>query len=406
MSAQPPASGDPFDPSRPVGESSISDEEWERFQRESEGAARLAAPAEPSARARMVTERLRRQDEERAARSRGRRNGPAQPDGWRTGPPTFAAEDRARRRRRWVTGVLAAAVVLVAGLTVAGELPGLPGGDPASRAGGPAGAEAGDGAVLPAETARPTRAPAVGGTVRPTRERPFAGSPAERWDSGADAIVLPSAKAVNGVSAARVAKGEALLKEFLVASNLDPKVLNGADPVKVLALLDPLQGVYVTDLKEGLRKPSADSDPKWTVTRFDSDEVGIIGHDIRVRGRMTVRRGDPGAAILTADYTFVYPLVSKNGRGEMTRTVVRRVVEAQVVDPVRWESTDGRIWIRDTKASFGNDACESTDGLVHPRFGSEPGAEPSPGATKSDPYDRSRSLSSEFGGACDVATRI
>ncbi|WP_157877340.1 hypothetical protein [Streptomyces odonnellii] len=39
MSAQPSASDDPSersDPSRPVGESSISEEEWEKFQRESE----------------------------------------------------------------------------------------------------------------------------------------------------------------------------------------------------------------------------------------------------------------------------------------------------------------------------------------------------------------------------------
>jgi hypothetical protein len=87
-------------------ESSIPDEEWARFQIESEGPARLAAPKEPSARARMVTERLRRADEE-AARQQGRarrwaRRGKApvqaEPDGWRAWPTQQAQK---RRSRLW-----------------------------------------------------------------------------------------------------------------------------------------------------------------------------------------------------------------------------------------------------------------------------------------------------------------
>ncbi|MEV4334467.1 hypothetical protein AB0K02_28735 [Streptomyces sp. NPDC049597] len=86
-------------------ESSISDEEWARFQIESEGPARLAAPKEPSARARMVTERLRRADEEATrqqsrARRLVRRGRPvqAQPDGWRAWPDR---QTRERRGRVW-----------------------------------------------------------------------------------------------------------------------------------------------------------------------------------------------------------------------------------------------------------------------------------------------------------------
>jgi hypothetical protein len=86
-------------------ESSIPDEAWEEFQRESEGPARLAAPKEPSARARMVTERLRREDEE-AARRHGKVRGwgrrrtqvRAEPDAWRAWP---SQQRQARRRRVW-----------------------------------------------------------------------------------------------------------------------------------------------------------------------------------------------------------------------------------------------------------------------------------------------------------------
>ncbi|WP_406302402.1 hypothetical protein OHA61_07810 [Streptomyces sp. NBC_00885] len=101
-------------------ESSIPDEAWEEFQRESEGPARLAAPKEPSARARMVTERLRREDEKAARQpgrvwrpgKRGRAQVRAEPEAWRAWPDR---QRQARRRRGrgllWV--VLAVVLVLL-----------------------------------------------------------------------------------------------------------------------------------------------------------------------------------------------------------------------------------------------------------------------------------------------------
>ncbi|MEU1026458.1 hypothetical protein ABZ366_31175, partial [Streptomyces sp. NPDC005904] len=52
----------------------IPDEVWEKFEKDSERDIRSSAPKEPSARARMVAERLRRLDEE-AAREQVRRAG-------------------------------------------------------------------------------------------------------------------------------------------------------------------------------------------------------------------------------------------------------------------------------------------------------------------------------------------
>jgi hypothetical protein len=104
-----------------VPESSISDEEWARFQLESEGPARLAAPKEPSARARMVTERLRRADAE-AARRQGRlrrwarRGKPveARPDGWREWPGRPQTAKPRRRARGFVWAGVVVVLVLLA----------------------------------------------------------------------------------------------------------------------------------------------------------------------------------------------------------------------------------------------------------------------------------------------------
>lgn len=92
--------------------SSIPDDAWEQFQRESEGPARLRAPKEPSARARIVAERLRRADEEAARQGLGRRRR-AEPDAWRA----WASRDRVHkpRSRAWglVWVVVAVGVALV-----------------------------------------------------------------------------------------------------------------------------------------------------------------------------------------------------------------------------------------------------------------------------------------------------
>ncbi|MFF7199669.1 MULTISPECIES: hypothetical protein [unclassified Streptomyces] len=92
--------------------SSIPDDAWEQFQRESEGPARLRAPKEPSARARIVAERLRRADEEAARQGLGKRRR-AEPDAWRA----WASRDRVHkpRSRAWglVWVVVAVGVALV-----------------------------------------------------------------------------------------------------------------------------------------------------------------------------------------------------------------------------------------------------------------------------------------------------
>lgn len=118
------------------GTAEITDDVWERFERDSLRDIRSSAPKEPSARARMVAERLRRLDEEAArqkaadSRALGRRRrkrraargegaaGAWRPDEWRaapTGPRRSARSERSRRV--WsvviVVGGMALAIVLL-----------------------------------------------------------------------------------------------------------------------------------------------------------------------------------------------------------------------------------------------------------------------------------------------------
>lgn len=380
--------------------SELPDDVWEQFTRDTERDIRSSAPKEPSARARMVTERLREQD------ARGET-----PPGWRTGPamgvPPGRAKSRAwgkemngraaRRRKLWAfIGVpLAAAVALVA--LKPSLLPGDPFGTGESGA-----AEA---SPLPDETAAPTAAPGASDPETPTLDRPFAGSPAERWADGEAGVVLPEAKAVGAVSEDRVEEALKLTKKLLVGANLDPRTVRGARPTAALSVLDPKQPELLDDLDTGLRSPSDEHDPVTLFSRFDPDEVRPAGDVIKTRGRMTFKKGTQGGVAVRADYTFVYPVVRADGPTEVARTIVRRVLDVELADPGRYEVTPGRLLLMNYDQEIGNSSCFVDDGYLHPEFPSSKSAGPDPSGPATDPYDRSRELERGDGGDCGTVTR-
>ncbi|MFG2475300.1 hypothetical protein [Streptomyces fagopyri] len=383
---QPERAGEPERPQEP----SVPDEVWERFIRDSERDIRASAPKEPSARARMVTERLRQQE------ARG-----VEPQGWRTGPAwqeMRKAEGRTARRRRLgaIIGVpLAVAVALVA------VRPSLLPGDPFGTSSGSSssGRASSDDAApvdeLPAETAAPTAAPsAAPGT--PTLDRPFAGSPAERYADGAAGIVVPEAKPVGSLGKEQVAQALRLTKELLVGADIDRGTLLGGRPRSALALLDPKQPKLLDHVNGWLRKPDVKHDPLWLFSRFDPHEVRLVGDVVKTRGRMTFKAGTRASVVIHTDYTFVYPLARADGKStEVARTIVRRVLDVEVSDPTKYRVTPGRLALLAYDANLSNSACFVYDGFLHPRFHSaapSASADATPSGPAIDPYDRSREL--------------
>ncbi|MFF1767636.1 hypothetical protein [Streptomyces sp. NPDC058249] len=383
-----------------TGEPSVPDDVWEQFARDSERDIRTSAPKEPSARARMVTERLRQQDARGARQGEGRgARRDAQPEGWRAGPAWREIDGRAARRRRlWaIIGVpLATAAAVVA------MKPSLLPGDPfGTSSGGPAAAS-----PLPAETAPPTAPPSSAAAATPTLDRPFAGSPAERWADGAAGIAVPEATAVGSLTRAQVADGLRQTKALLVDANLDPATLGGKSPEAALATLDPKQPGMLDDLKSRLREPGRKHDPLSLFSRFDPDEAHVVGDVVKTRGRMTFEPGKNASAVIHADYTFVYPLTPADHTStEVTRTIVRRVLDVRVVDPGRYRATPGKLWIVRYDEEFGNSACDVYDGFLHPHFPSDAPTGAPPTGPTTDPYDRSRDIGHSATDTCGTASR-
>ncbi|MET9883806.1 hypothetical protein ABZZ20_11805 [Streptomyces sp. NPDC006430] len=352
-------------------------------------------PKEPSARARMVTERLRQEDAERALAAGGRRKWfrrkpePVrnEPPGWRTGPAWQEREGRSGPGRLKA----ALAIVLIAGLALVVLRPELL----IDRLTGEAEQDAKSRQPLAAESVRPTAPPVEQFPDRPTLKEPFRGSPAVQWAEGEGAIELPEAQASGGLTAAQVADGLKLTKQLLVLSNLDPATLRGGRPDEALKLLEPRQDSVYGMLVKAMAAPGKEQDPVSMFTRFDPAEVRLVGDVVKTRGRMTFEAGQrPGEVLVKADYTFVYPLVrAKAGSDEVTRTVVRRQLTVALDDPKRYAVTAGTVAVVDYPNDIGNSACGVYDGFLHPSFPSDglvPGDAPS-GPAK-DPYDRSQDL--------------
>ncbi|MFG2288172.1 hypothetical protein ACGFOU_19185 [Streptomyces sp. NPDC048595] len=358
----------------------MSDEEWERFLRESvTGVA--GAPVEPSARAREVERRLRETS--------------GQPEGWRTYSPA-----RPRRRTGWyVTGLVAAVALLVVGLF------------PDRVVGWFAGGGGQDGAPLAAESEAPREAPGAEPDLRPTLAEPFRGSPAARWADGAAGITVPPAKATGWMDAAHVERALRQSRDFLVAAGLDSRVLRGKRPTKAIALLNPHQ----KDVQEYLRTalsstaPTPETDPLLLFSRFRPAQARLVGDVVKTRGRLTYREGKRGAVEVTADVTFVYPVTPAGDGGrdtEVVRTIVRREVVMSWDDPAKVITEPGTTSLVSYRLDMTNGGCSAPTGYFVPPFGTAD-KQPADGAHHVDPYDRSKPIETRNGttaGGDDCAT--
>jgi hypothetical protein len=361
------------------GGASIPDEEWERFLQEAE-AGTSGAPEEPSARARIVARQLQQE--------RGR------PQGWRTYQP-------ARRQRRTVWYVVG--VLVVVGLLVVAADPG--------RVAGWFGGGGGGKAPLAAESDRPGGPNAADGPAQlPTVDEPFRGAPAERWGNGAEGIHLPEARATGWMSQEQVAQALVRTQDFLTGANLDPGVLRGERPGKAIALINPHQRDVQDYLATAFRAPSRQSDPLLLFSRFTTAKVRLVGNVVKTRGLITYQEGERGALKVTADVTYVYPVVrAAAGSGEVARTIVRREIVMSWDNPEKVVTEPGTFSLVSYKADTANGGCDNATGYFIPEFRTERAVTGQGSGQRVDPYDRNKSMDAQMREGsdreCRTATR-
>lgn len=404
---------------------SMPDDVWEKFMQDSERDIRAQAPKEPSARARMVTERLRREAELAAQQERkskrwrrsAKSGPPAEPAGWRTGPAWQDTDRLATRRRlRGALGVALAVVVVLVVLNPSTAMSWLHGdfggsGDSTDAAGhrsDSSGRPTADPTTLPPETAPPTAAPPVDPLAdTPTLAEPFRGSPAVQYADGAGGIVLPPAKPVGRMTREQVESALNRTKEFLTDTNLNPATLRGERPQIAMGLVDPLETEITSRWDTSFRRPDKAHDPLLVASRFNPAEVKLVGTVVKTRGLVTFKEGRSGSVAVHADITFVYPVTAADGGSTaVSRTIVRRVLDFDVADPRVERVTGGKLWVSGYRDDIGNSACDIYDGFLHPSIGPDPDTTSTPNPSRSavDPYDRSKPLDTRTD--CARSTRI
>jgi hypothetical protein len=161
-------------------------------------------------------------------------------------------------------------------------------------------------------------------------------------------------------------------------------------------------------------------------SRFDPAEVRPAGDVVKVRGRTTFKAGAHASVAIHMDYTFVYPLIqadqaskasgatetsgastegSGGGSTEVARTIVRRVLDLELLDPRKYQATPGKLSILQYEQDFGNTACDVYDGFLHPHFDSSTPTGAPPTGPTTDPYDRSRDIQHSGTETCGTVSR-
>ncbi|MBK1785565.1 hypothetical protein [Prauserella cavernicola] len=131
-------------------------------------------------------------------------------------------------------------------------------------------------------------------------DRPFAATPAHDWADGAAGITVPEAVAVGGFSAEQVGEAYATVKELVVASRLDTRMLERGD-------VEPFLGLLAEGQREELREQfAAEEWPSGFATRI-APGFRLLDVEPKVEGTMTAEPGDqPGSLRVRTNHVFAY----------------------------------------------------------------------------------------------------
>ncbi|MGW6744370.1 SCO2583 family membrane protein [Streptomyces sp. NPDC055025] len=146
------------------------------------------------------------------------------------------------------------------------------------------------------------REPVPGGSP----EDLFEHSPAAQFQEGPAGIALPPARETGDFSEGQVMAALTTVKDYLVASSMDPDVLTGHTVRPVRVLLEPDQ---FDQFDRSFSAPADDGRhaPAGWLVRFDPAKVASVGA-VRARGTLRYEQSSTGMLEITSDHVFVYAL--------------------------------------------------------------------------------------------------
>lgn len=208
------------------------------------------------------------------------------------------------------------------------------------------------------------------------------GSPAARFAEGTRAVKLPRAQATRNYTSRQVRAALVIARQYVVASSINPEVLEGKSGQPVRELLSPGQRAQ---FDRSLRTPTADGQllaTGWMV-RFDPEEAALAQPGVRVRGTLSVTETDGGALEVSAQHVLVYTLRPVNEEdAKASLFTARREVRMRFTEP---ELRAGQLTVAQVMLQAGPLPCaEATHDWLRPLLaGEDPGSD---GSAGTDPY--------------------
>jgi hypothetical protein len=269
---------------------------------------------------------------------------------------------RRRRRERWLVAatVLVAVSLLVILLTRIGLFDGLLG------------------SGTPGEPRADPNQQGQAASVTIDLNHPFAGSPAAAWADGAAGIVPPPAQPVGGFSASQVGNATRQVRDVLVASRLDPRMVVDHDATAFLGALAPDARRQLEPLFGTGREAEVQS-----LVSMVAKDSKLLPVEPKVSGAMTVKVGGPGELVVHTNYVFVYAFSTDAPEKIVDPLDVLVVVRAKV-DYVlrtgdRWTRGSQGWWYGETGGYAYSIACDAYhSGFLAPAFTERTASEASP----------------------------
>ncbi len=218
-----------------------------------------------------------------------------------------------------------------------------------------------------------------------TPETLVSDGPAAEFRTGAAGINLPPVRRTENFSNSQVTAALTTVKDYLVASSIDPDVITGRMVRPVGRLLDPDQ---TAQFDRSVSAPADDgrhSATGWLV-RFDPADVELADTDIRVQGTLSYAETGSDTLEVVSDHTFTYtlrPAVPGPHRADdASLFTVRRELHF-VVD--REDLRLHRLEVRSAYVQAGPQSCSAdATGALRPLLAGERADDGGPEGT--DPY--------------------
>jgi hypothetical protein len=246
---------------------------------------------------------------------------------------------RRRRRERWVvSSIVLVAVALVLVLLFRTSLFDSAAGTPAPTG---AGARAEERANLALDLTHP-----------------FAGTPADSWSDGAAGIVTPPAIQIGAFSAEHVGTALGQVRDLLIASRLDHRLIVDHDPTRFLDALAPDARQQLAPLFGSGHEAEAQA-----LVSLVATDARLLPVPPKVNGTMTVRAGGEGELVVHTNYVFVYPFHTDRPDRVTDQMDILVVVRADV-DYVlrsgdRWAPDSRGWWYGETAGYAYSIACDA-----------------------------------------------